>query len=376
MSVQDEHELRARLSALLDGIEPRPAPVTRVVQRGRGIRMRRWISVAAGLAVIAAGAALIPGLLQTHRSAPIARLHKVTVNYKVTVTKLGPSAQHGVIAAGLTDGHRWQVRLSGPPGDPTVAATGMSQMATSTAPPPVGWPASLQEGSNGSRADAMISGIVSDRVTRLDISLRGGKVMSLTPASWGGHRWVAVVLPPDVRIVRAVAYAGARELAYSVPFGTLELATWWRPGQVPPRRLTKLIGTGRTSGIAWRFRAEIGPWGYCYTFNNGSDCIDSTSNPQLVPAGHVIAPMECGPLGGGNSPTAPMSGLVAAASNVRRVVLRYSDASTGTFPAAEAGRGWLVGYAIPAHLSVLSSVEYGAAGQVVGRTGALTWKCG
>src|ERR1700752_5334404 len=100
MSVQDERELRARLGTLLDGIEPRPAPVTRVVRLGKGIRMRRWISVAAGLAVIVAGAALIPGFLQAHRVAPIAKLH-----YKVTVTALGPNAKHGVIAAGVTDGH-------------------------------------------------------------------------------------------------------------------------------------------------------------------------------------------------------------------------------------------------------------------------------
>jgi hypothetical protein len=371
MNVQDEHELRARLSTLLDDIEPRPAPVARVVRRGRGIRMRRWISVAAGVAVIVAGAALIPGFLQSHRVAPIEQLH-----YKVTVTTLGRSAKGGVIAAGVTDGHRWQVKLDGRPGNPTVVATGMTRMATSTAPPPVGWPVSFQEGSNGSRVDAMISGTVSDRVTQVDISLPDGEMVNLTPVSWGGHRWVAVVLPPDVRIMRAVAYAGARELAYSVPFGTIELATWWRPGQVPPRHLTKLIGAGSTNGIAWRDTARIGPWGYCYTFSNGSDCIDSTTNPQLVPAGHVIAPMECGPLDGSNSPTAPMSGLVAAAVNVRRVVLRYSDGSTATFPAAEADRGWLVGYAIPAHLSVVSSVEYGAAGQVAGHTGAATWKCG
>jgi hypothetical protein len=370
MSVQDERELRARLGTLLDGVEPRPAPVTRVVRQGRGIRMRRWISVAAGLAVIVAGAALIPGLLQSHRVAPITKLH-----YKVTVTALGPNAKHGVIAAGVTNGHRWQVTMSGPHGDPTVMATGMPSMASSTAPPPLGWPANFQAVTNGRRVDAMIAGTVSDGVTRLDISLPDGEMLRLTPVGWGGHRWVGIVLPANVRIVRAVAYAGARELAYSVPFGTVNLTTWWRPGQVPPRRMSKLIGTGSTNGISWRDMAKIGPWGYCYTFQNGSDCVDSTTNPQLVPAGHVIAPMTCGPLGGGNFRTAPISGLVAAASDVRKVVLRYSDDSTATFPAADAD-GRLVGYAIPAHLSVVSSVEYGAAGQVVGHTGGATWKCG
>jgi hypothetical protein len=368
MSVQDEHELRARLSTVLDGVEPRPAPVMRTVRQGRGIRMRRRISVAAGLAVIVAGAALLPGLLQAHRVAPIGQLH-----YKVTVTPLPAKAKGRVVAAGVTNGHRWQVSLSGPPDNPTIVPTGMSRMgATPTA---TAWPVGLLEEWNGSRSDAVIAGTVSRGVTRLDISLPGGQSVNLTPVSWGGHRWIAVLLPPEARIVRAVVYAGARELAYSVPFGTVELTTWWRPGQAPPRRLTKLIGDGSTSGISWRVTAKIGPWGYCYTLPGGSDCVDSTGSPRLVRAGQVIDPMACGPIGGGKASTAPTAGLVAAASDVRRVVLKYSDGSTGTFPAADAD-GWLVAYAVPAHLSVVSSVEYGAAGQVVGHTGAKTWQCG
>jgi hypothetical protein len=370
MSVQDEHELRARLGTLLDSIEPRPAPVMRTVRRGKGIRMRRWISVAAGLAVIVAGAALLPGLLQPHRVAPITQLH-----YKVTLTKLKPVARYGVIGAGVTNGHRWHVTMSGQADNPTAIPSGFAEMATSTSPPVAGWPAGLQEETNGSRSAAVVWGIVSKDVTHLDISLPDGATVKLTPVRWGGHRWVAVVLPPDLRIVRAVAYAGRTELGYSVPFGTVGLVSWWKPGQVGPRRLTKLIGAGHTNGISWRDMAEIGPWGYCYTIPGGSDCIDSDTNPLLVRAGQVIDPMSCGPIGGGNASTAPTAGLVAAASDVRKVVLKYSDGSTATFPAAAAD-GRLVGYAIPAHLSVVSSVEYGAAGQVVGHTGAKTWQCG
>ena len=373
MSIQDEHELRARLSVLFDGVEPRPAPVTRVVRRGRGIRMRRWISVAAGLAIIAAGAALIPGLLQAHRVAPMTKLH-----YKVTVTTLGPNAKHGVVAAGVTNGRQWQVQLSGPPAGPTVAPAGLPSSISpggQTSPPPVGWPAALvsESASPGSRSDVMIYGTVSNRVTRLELSLPGGELVSLTPVHWGGHRWVGIVIPPGVRVVRAVAYGGSTELAYSVPFATVNLDVWWRPGQVLPRRVTKLIGAGRTNGITWRYVAEIGPWGYCYTSYNGSSCF--AVRPQLVPAGQAISPMTCGTLTGSLS-TGPLSGLVGAASDVRKVVLRYSDGSTARFPAAEADGSWLVGYAIPAHLSVVSSAEYGIAGQVVGRASGETWNCG
>jgi hypothetical protein len=363
MSVQDEHELRARLGTLLDGIEPRPAPVMRAVRRGRGIRMRRWISVAAGLAVIVAGAALIPGLLQAHRVAPIEQLH-----YKVTVTKLRARARDGVIAAGVTNGRHWQVRLSGAHSGPTVRASGL-QMSTAVPSQP-GWPASL-EGGDGTSAYA-IYGSVNDRVTRLDIWLPDGEVVNLTPVKWGGYGWVAVELPPNVRIERAVAYAGARELAYAVPYGAVNFPAWWRPGQVPARRVTKLIGSGRVNGIAWHYTAEIGPWGYCYTSASGSACYAAPASAQFVRPGLVISELSCDPLASGNTPA---SGLVAAASDVRRVVLRFSDGSTSTFPATEADGSWFVGYAIPAHLSVLRSVEYGAAGQVVGQTSGATWAC-
>jgi len=85
--------------------------------------------------------------------------------------------------------------------------------------------------------------------------------------------------------------------------------------------------------------------------------------------------MSCGLLGGGNLSTGTLSGMVAAASDVRRVVLKYSDGSTSTFPAVEADRNWFVGFAVPAHLAVVSSVEYGATGHVVGHTGGPTWEC-
>jgi len=367
MSVQDERKLRARLGTLLDGIEPRPAPVTHVVRLGRGIRMRRWISVAAGFAVIVAGAALIPSLLQTHRVAPMEQLHN-----QVTITR-PPAAHHGVIGAGVTNGHRWQVRLSGSPDSPTALATGMSPMGVTSAA--VGWPASIQgESGLGSRPEDLIAGTVNDRVTRLDILLSAGELVSLPPVSWGGYHWVAVVLPPDARIVRAVAYSGGRELAYAVPYGTVSLVTWWRPGQVPPRRLTKLIGVGRTNGIAWHYVAEIGPWGYCYASGGNTSC-DSAASARVAPTGRVVASMSCGALGGGNQSTGPLSGLVAAASGVRRVVLRYSDGTTASFPATEADGRWFVGYGIPAHLSVVHSVEYGASGQVVGSTAGATWEC-
>ena len=97
MSIQDERELRERLGGLLCGIEPSSAPVAGTMRRGKGIRMRRWISAAAGLAVIAAGAVVLPGLLHSHPAGPVAPLHyKVTVQPPTTRSKgrTGRSGHH------------------------------------------------------------------------------------------------------------------------------------------------------------------------------------------------------------------------------------------------------------------------------------------
>jgi hypothetical protein len=372
VSIQDERELRDRLSGLLNSLEPRPAPVASAVRQGKGIRMRRLVSAAAGLAVIAAGAALLPGLLRAQRVSPIAPLH-----YKVTVQPIGPHARHGLIGQGVTDGKHWQVIESGSHMFPRVSTRGVdTQWFQGPVGPTQGSPASLvsEPGRSGRTSYALIYGNVSRAVTSLAISLPDGELLSLTPVTRSGYRWVSVVIPDRVRIVRAIAYSGSRELAYAVPFGDTELTSWWRPGQVGPDRLTRSVGSGVVSGIRWRATAHIGPWGYCYTFANGTACWDTTTNPELVRPGHTISYMGCGRLGN-SSPSAPAAGLATAALDVRKVVLSFSDGSTASFPAIEVSGGRVFGYAIPAHLTVVRGTAYNAAGHIVGSTSAAGWKC-
>lgn len=370
MSIQDERELRDRLNGLLNGLEPRPAPVASAVRQGKGIRMHRWVSAAAGLALIAAGAALLPGLLRAQRVSPIAPLH-----YKVTVEKIGKHARDGVIGQGVTDGKHWQVIESGSHKSPVLSTRGVDS-SWIQGPVVQGSPASLlsEPGESGRTSYAIIYGTVSRAVTSLAVSLPDGELLNLTPVTWSGYRWVSVVIPARVRIVRAIAYSGGRELAYAVPFGDTELTSWWRPGQVGPDRLTRSVGSGVVSGIPWRATAHIGPWGYCYTFANGRACMDTTTNPELVPPGHAISHIGCGRLGN-SSPSAPEAGLATAALDVRTVVLSFSDGSTASFAAIDVSGGRLFGYAIPAHLTVVRATAYSAAGHIVGSTSAVGWKC-
>jgi hypothetical protein len=112
VSIQDERDLRAQLAGLLDGVQLRPAPVAGTIQRGRRIRVRRRISAAAGLVVVAALAAVLPGVLtgRPHSAGPLA-----PQRYSVNVDVLGPISHGGVIAQGVTDGKEWKVIASGSP---------------------------------------------------------------------------------------------------------------------------------------------------------------------------------------------------------------------------------------------------------------------
>jgi hypothetical protein len=369
VSIHDQRELRDRLGGLLYGIEPGPPPVVDTMRRGRGIRMRRWISVAAGVAVLAAGAVVLPGVLRGHPASPIAPLH-----YSVVVSPIGAGAPPGLIGQGTTDGRRWTAVMSPEGTGLTLTGRGLSGALPYYQDVPSQFtanPADLMTAGSGTTLEF---GTVRADVTHVVISLPAGEVVSLTPVSWRGRRWVAVLLPARVPIVRAVLYTSRGELAYAVPFHDTQLDVWWLPGQVGPARLTKSIGSGVVDGETWRAVADIGPWGYCYSVSSGSTCIDSTVSPLLLPAGALVSPMICGSLDSAGAGAA-RAGFGAAAVAVRRVVLKYSDGSTAAFPTVAVGRGRMFGYAIRADHKVTGALLYGAAGQRLGSTSGAAWEC-
>jgi hypothetical protein len=370
VSIHDQRELRDRLGSLLYGVEPGPPPVVGTMRRGREIRMRRWISVAAGVAVLAAGAVVLPGVLRAHLASPIAPL-----DHSVIVSPIGAGARAGLIGQGTTDGRRWTVVMSPQGKGVTLTGRGLpgaqpyyqdiaSQFTAS--------PAALT--TTGSGPTVLEFGTVRADVTHVVISLPAGEVVSLTPVSWHGRSWVAVLLPARVPIVRAVLYTSRGELAYAVPFGDTQLDVWWQPGQVGPARLTKSIGSGVVDGERWRAAADIGPWGYCYSVSSASTCIDSTVSPVLLAAGALVSPMICGSLDAPGAGAARV-GFGAAAAAVRRVVLEYSGGGTADFSTVAVGRGRMFGYAIPGGHKVAGSREYGAAGQLLGSTSGAAWEC-
>jgi hypothetical protein len=358
MTVQEDQELRERLDALLSGIEPRPAPIAVAMRQGKGIRLRRWGVAAIGFAFVAGSAAVLPTVLHAPRSAS----GGAVLRYSVTVHSAGKNAPRGLIAYGTQDGHRWWVTISGRGANEQVTGTGTS---FGGAPPPsYNAPDVVDVAAAGSTApgsNEMLVGAVAPAVSSVAVTLSGGQVLTLKPVRYLGQRYFAFVIPGGLPIARAVAYQGSKELAYSVAYGQVELASWWRPGQAVPARFTKTILAGGAAGQRWQIVAQFGPWGYCFALPNGSSC-----SPQLQMArAQIDQSLSCGGLATGDA-DAPNLGLAVVRADVRHVRIRLSDGGIEQYTPLATPGGYVLGYVIPkgqviAHASALS-----AAGRVLG----------
>jgi hypothetical protein len=356
MTVHEDQDLRERLDALLDSIEPRPAPVALAMRQGNGIRRRRWVTAVAGLAVVAGGAAALPVVLGAGRSAP---LPAATLRYSVTVHGPGRNAPAGLIAYGTQDGKRWQVAMSGRGANEQLDGAGLSF----DGPPPAvvqPGPVTVESGTNGATGNTTIVGAVTGDVTAVTVALPG-KVLRLRPVRYLGERYIAIVLPADVPVLRTAAYDGSRELAYSVPYERGDLANWWRPGQAGPARFTKTILGGVADGRAWQLAAHYGPWGYCFTLPNSTAC------PQRlrVPAGELDQSVSCGGLATGDSST-PDLGLAVVRADVRQVTIRLSGGAVERYTPVATPGGYVLGYVIPKGHTIAKATALSAAGRVLG----------
>jgi hypothetical protein len=271
--IDDERDLHGQLEAAFEAITPRPAPVDGAVRRGRAIRVRRRVAVAAGAAaVVAIGVFAVPSLLhQTAAPAPAAPAGP----YTVTVQAPGPHSAPGLIASGTIDGKRWQLTEAkpasgGPPGSPPVTTSGPAFGGNATFGPALAAhspdPVSFFYGLTAGNVQVQYGAVQAD-VTQVAVRLDNGTVLILHPVEVYGVRAVAFAVPAGAGIVDATAYSRHGEIAAAIPFnapgGVAAFGVWLTPGQHGLARASGRIGSGTANGIAWSVTAYLGPWGIC-----------------------------------------------------------------------------------------------------------------
>jgi hypothetical protein len=283
MSGDNERQIRDRLGGALDTIAPASPPVGAVIQQGRSIKTRRRIGVAAGLAVIVGLVAAAPGVIGHAKPQPAAPPH-----YQVTVNPPAKNAPVGLIATGNTDGKSWRVRLASIKGGGVVAhAPGVSSFQVSNGPG--GSPAAFVSAGGGS-VITLVAPVRTD-VSEVTMRLPRGTVLDLHPVAFRGQRWIAVVLPDRLQLIKAVAYSRHREVAYAIPFGTSTLVRWLRPSQQGEARHKFLVGSGIVDGRRWSWEVLTGPWGNCFQATAGGDSY--CDEGSIVARGQVAALSTC-----------------------------------------------------------------------------------
>lgn len=333
--------------------------------------MRKWVTAAAGVAVLAAGAAVLPGLIQGHRAvAPAASRH-----YKVTVQAVWPTAKGGVIGAGTISNKQWQIVI-----DKSLGQGCTTTLYTLTCGPGYGSAVGPREVSlNGATAGGVQFqiGTVGPDVTRVVIQLSNGTELDLRPVDAYGHRWVAVAAPTHA-MVRAESFVGRSEYLYAVAYQASsysEFVSWLGPGQPGPPRAASQLGSGKIDGVSWVVSSSVGPWGLCVQFGDGGSCIPNpfSQRPPLI--GKPLQPLTCGGIDASNGKQIAVAGVAAIPAGVKNVVLKLADGSHLRLVAIPLASLRMIGYAIPHQAEVVRTLEYGFAGQLVGSASGTNWAC-
>lgn len=316
MSADNDQEVRDRLGAALGSITPSPVPFDATVRQGRGIKARRYLSVAAGLAVVAAAVVTGPAWLhQQHSSALQAKPPRVTV------VQPGKGSPAGLIASGKVGDRPWSARIASDKKGQVCVIAGTEFCG------PINRPLSVADlqGGGDDNGTPVLFGPVKPAVTRVTVRLGDGQLLVLHPQKIDGLSWIALPIPVHAGVTRATAYAGQAELAYTIPFngaagvtaGPPTFGIWLKPGDTPHPRGTFPIDSGVLDGKPWFVKEYSGPWGNC--FENVGICVDGFgSNLPRHGIFHMFG-NTVAPHGGGGLY------LAEVASSVARVTVTVSD---------------------------------------------------
>jgi hypothetical protein len=361
--IDDERDLHERLEAAFRAITPQPAPIDGAVRRGRAVRIRRRVAVAAGAAaVVAIGVFAVPSLL--HRSAAPAPVAPVG-GYPVTVQAPGPHSAPGLIASGTIDGQSWQL---------TATKPGSGEQFFTTSGPAFGGDQGPQAGfplAVDSLVPASFSGLicgpvqvqygaVRSDVTYVAVRLDNGTVLILHPVAVYGVRAVAFAVPVGAGVDEATAYSRHGEIAAAIPFndpsGMADFGVWLKPGQHGLARASGRIGSGTADG-GWSATAYLGPWGICIqapaTGFTQAFCVPTTTVSVLVRGSWSL-------MGG----TLTVAVGFAPASTAWVIVHQPDGTTTKVWPVTVGGRK-LFAYQLQTGPNRLSWTDYDSSGKVI-----------
>lgn len=352
-----EH-LRGQLTAVLDDITPPAAPIAAVKRRGKVMRNRRRVGIAAGLGVAVVAAVLLPGLLrQSDASRPITPQHK---NPRITVQPVGRGAPHGLVAQGAIAGKRWRITLSWQGKRLCVNTSGDLPLAGCASPRDYAatWPATLE--GTGTASTEALYGIVAYQVSRIRLTLSDDVVLNLHPVRFGGRRWIALELPAQLAVTKVVAFSQSGELAYAIPFtavrgGLPSIETWLRAGKPAPRKFVRLIGSGVSAGKRWSVAIHVGPWGQCAIPDIPGDSRNVSCWPGSTRQPGVIT-------GSGDPANGRWWVLGAVRPKVSYLTLSMTDGSTRHVPAVQVGNLRLYAIAIIGGPRIAHWAAYDASG--------------
>jgi hypothetical protein len=355
MSTGEHRDLRELIDGALAAIEPSPAPVSAVREKGKTMRTRRRLRIGAGLATglaaLAAGLLVVPGLLHQpgHPLPASPRPAKPTV----TVHPRGPNSPPGEIAWGTANGKRWQIMVTR---SGKISAAGLGSANTGWNPRQGFGPAALG-GFTALSGAAVVYGPVRSDVVAVSLALDSGAVLRLHPAEEFGHRLVGVVIPPHVLVTRVTAFSGRGELAYAIPFtgshGMIGWYSWLRPGEPVPPRVTGTVFAGDVAGVRHTVTVHLGPWGLCLTDPGG--------------------PSYCGPRGPqpgtgtllSTGPGQPGLAVGELRASVTAMLLTMSDGRSVSVPLIPVGGLKFYAVVVTTHPRIRSWATFGAGGSQI-----------
>jgi len=386
-------DLRADLDAALRAVQPGPAPLDRVIRRGRGIRTRRRAAVVAG--TVAVAAAVAAGYPAASQRAAGPRPAQPASHRPALVTDRPPlpGAPVGTIAVGQVGSTEWQVSVDKPDGRENggipqcfdiALDPGVASKASWDAPTPLSGsvldnggstncdlrypgqqaPAALQ-GAGGNSMYVMAGGVAAD-VRYLILKLADHQVVKAIPQMAYGRRFVAYAAAISDRVISATAYLDDGQLMTAVPFippsgGVPAFGLWAAPGQARPRIATGVLGSGTASGRRWSVTAYEGPWGTCVVTSAGGLGGSSAACLSTAPA-TALSVLSLGDLGG----TMPffVSGLAPPAAT--RLEVTPARGRPFSVPVLAVGEARLWSFTLGNGLAVRRLTAYDAAGLPVG----------